>query len=65
MEDEYYKYLLTKIEGMDKKDKTGMSFVDVFKSYYNLYNCVMMKIGLMSDLDGIEAEKLLYGRTKD
>lgn len=56
MEDKYGEILRKRVEDMNTRDKAGLSFVDIFKPYSDLYNYVMMKIGLMT---GAEKEKHL------
>ena len=53
--DEYATVLYKRVQEMDAKDKTGMSFVDVYRPYSDLYNYLMFKIQSM-----VEGEKTKF-----
>jgi len=57
--DTYLQILQQRVEEMEKKDKTGMSFVEMYKPYSDMYNYVMMNIELLKEQDKQKALKLL------
>lgn len=53
--DVYAATLYARVKEMDTKDKTGMSFVDVYRPYSDLYIYLMFKIQSM-----VEGEKTKF-----
>lgn len=60
--DDIIDILIHKVDEMDKKDKTGLSLVEVMKPYSDLYNWSILKISQLSNEQQEKINKHLNGK---